>query len=132
MLDTNHAAALVTLGHPLRQRVLQSLDAGNHFAICVPVLTETVFGIGVLPRAVQNRVMWAQLRLRLRCYVPDEFDAEAAADLQISLRRLGWQLETVDALIAVLVLKHDLILLTTDSDFRAVPTLRHENWLHSP
>lgn len=25
LLDTNHAAALVTLGHPLRQRVLMAL-----------------------------------------------------------------------------------------------------------
>jgi len=51
LLDTNHAAALVTLNHPLRQRVLQRLQAGDTFAITVPVIAETLFGIGLLPRA---------------------------------------------------------------------------------
>lgn len=129
LLDTNHASPLVTPLHPLRLRVLQQLDAGDHFAICVPVLTETLFGIGILPRAAQNRAEWAQLQPRLPCYIPDETDAELAADLQIALRRQGKQLATVDALIAVITLRYDLILLTTDGDFRAVPNLQHENWL---
>ena len=32
------------------QRILRRLDEGHTFAICVPVLTETLFGIGILPR----------------------------------------------------------------------------------
>jgi tRNA(fMet)-specific endonuclease VapC len=51
--------------------------------------------------------------------------------LQVELRRQGWQLETVDALIVVVALRHDLVLLTTDRDFRAVPSLRCENWLNA-
>ncbi|MDP9312439.1 MAG: type II toxin-antitoxin system VapC family toxin [Chloroflexota bacterium] len=129
LLDTNHASPLVTPQHPLRQRVLQRLDAGDSFTICVPVLTETLFGIGILPRAAQNRAEWAQLQPRLPCYIPDETDAAFAAELQIALRRQGRQLATIDALIAVITLRYDLILLTTDGDFRAVPRLQHENWL---
>ncbi len=131
LLDTNHASPLVTPGHPLRQRVLQQLDAGDQFAICVPVLTETLFGIGILPRAAQNRAEWAQLQPRLACYIPDETDAALAAELQIALPQRGKQLATVDALIAVLALRYELVLLTTDGDFLAVPNLHHENWLHS-
>ena len=56
LLDTNHASPLVTLGHPLRHRILRQLDTGDRFAICVPMLTETLFGIGILPRAAQNRI----------------------------------------------------------------------------
>ena len=41
LLDTNHAATLVTLRHPLRQRVLLRLQAGDIFALTVPVITET-------------------------------------------------------------------------------------------
>jgi hypothetical protein len=33
LLDTNHAAALVTLGHPLRLKVLLLLQVGDTFAI---------------------------------------------------------------------------------------------------
>ncbi|MCZ7571401.1 MAG: type II toxin-antitoxin system VapC family toxin [Ardenticatenaceae bacterium] len=102
LLDTNHASPLVTLSHPLRERVLVELDAGNTFAVCVPVIAETLFGIALLPRAEQNLAEWGRLKPLLPCYIPDETDAESAAELQIALRRRGWQLATVDAFIAVL------------------------------
>ncbi len=89
LLDTNHASPLVTLHHPLRQKVLNSWAAGDEFSICVPVLSETLFGISVLPRAVANRAEWRQLRQRLTCYQLEETDAEYAVDLQLSLRTKG-------------------------------------------
>ena len=129
LLDTNHASPLVTLGHPLRERVLRRLDEGHTFAICVPVLTETLFGIAILPRAALNRGEWQRLRLAVPCYLLDERDAESAAELQLAMRRRGRQLETVDSLIAAVTLRYGLILLTTDMDFQAVPGLPQENWL---
>ena len=36
LLDTNHLSPLVTLNHPLRQQVLEALQAGHTFAITVP------------------------------------------------------------------------------------------------
>jgi len=129
LLDTNHVSPLVTLSHPLRERILQSLNDGDIFATCVPVVTETLFGIALLPRANQNLAEWRRLKPLLSCYIPDETDAEFAAELQVSLRRRGWQFETVDALIASVTLRYDLILLTTDHDFQAVPHLSQANWL---
>lgn len=129
LLDTNHASPLVTPGHPLRERILAELDSGSNFFVCVPVITETLFRIGLLSRAKQNLIEWKRLRESLPCFIPDEEDAEAAARLQIALRRRGWQLATVDALIAVIGLRYDLTLLTTDKDFQAVSNLRRENWL---
>ncbi len=73
ILDTNHAASLVTLSHPLRRRVLDELQAGHSFSICIPVLTETLFGIGMLPRAEQNLAEWTRLRPHLPCYPVDGF-----------------------------------------------------------
>lgn len=49
--------------------------------------------------------------------------------LQVSLRRRGRQLETVDAIISAIALRYDLILLTTDRDFAIVPALNQQNWL---
>jgi tRNA(fMet)-specific endonuclease VapC len=129
LLDTNHASPRVTLSHPLRRRILQSLNDIDNFATCVPVVTETLFGIALLPRANQNLAEWRRLKPLLLCYIPDETDAEFAAELQVSLRRRGWQLETVDALIASVALRYNLILLTTDQDFQAVPQLSQANWL---
>lgn len=93
LLDTNHASALVTPGHPLRLQFLLRLQGGDAFAICVPVVAETLFGIGLLPRAKQNLAEWARLRSSLTCYIPDEADAENAAALQRLLRRQGRQLK---------------------------------------
>jgi tRNA(fMet)-specific endonuclease VapC len=129
LLDTNHASPLVTPGHPLREQILLDLNSGSNFSVCVPVVTETLFGISLLSRAEQNLAEWERLRLSLPCYIPDEEDAEAAAQLQIALRRRGWQLATVDALIAVVALRYNLTLLTTDKDFQTVPNLQQENWL---
>jgi predicted nucleic acid-binding protein len=110
LLDTNHLSPLVTLSHPLRQRVLAALQAEHTFAITVPVLVE-----------MSN----------FDCYIPDESDAQQAADLQIQLRRQGWQLATVDALVAAVALRHNLTLLTRDKDFMAISSLKQETWLES-
>ena len=131
LLDKNHVSPLVTQGHPLRDRVRDRVAAGDTFAICVPVLTETLFGISLLPRALQNRSEWGRLRPFLACHIPDEADGTAAAMLQVALRQRGWQLATVDALIAAVALRYDLVLLTTDRDFQAIPTLICENWLRA-
>jgi len=58
----------------------------------------------------------------------DEADALDAARLQVTLRRRGRQLGTVDALIAAVALRYNLTLLTTDNDFAAVPSLTTAKW----
>jgi predicted nucleic acid-binding protein len=128
LLDTNHAASLVTPGHALILRMEQQQALGDTFAICVPVLAEVLFGIGIAPKAEQNLVLWAPWEQSFECHIPDAADAKQAADLQIRLRKQGRQLATIDALIAVTALRYDLTLLTTDNDFEAVPGLRRENW----
>jgi tRNA(fMet)-specific endonuclease VapC len=54
--------------------------------------------------------------------------AEEAADLRLRLQKRGWQLKLFDALIAVIALRGNYILLTTDKDFLAIPNLKQENW----
>lgn len=129
LLDTNHASPLVTLHHPLRQRVLWAQQAGHDFAICVPVLNELWYGISLLPRAAQNRAEWLRLRPTITCYVPDESDGIDAAELRVQLRRGGQQWALVDSLIAILAVRYQLILLTEDGDFQNIPRLQVENWL---
>ena len=48
---------------------------------------------------------------------PDRADHIAAAELRNLCRRAGVQVGTVDALIAQICMRHDLILLSTDKDF---------------
>lgn len=129
LLDTNHASPLVTVGHPLRKRVMREYRLGHQFYIAVPALTETWFGISIIPRAAQNQAEWNQLSRFISCLTLDETDAKAAASIQLALRQRGRDLKVPDALIAVVALNFDFTLLTTDQDFAPVPGLKTDNWL---
>ena len=108
------------------------MAGGDAFHVSLLAITETVFGFSALPRAAQNAREWALIRPALRLIGMDEQDALNAAALQLLLRRQGWQLATVDALIAIAAIRYDLILLTTDRDFQRVPGLSTENWITAP
>jgi len=64
------------------------------------VLTETIAGFSILPRAAQKWADWQVLRPTLTLRPLDEADA---ASLLGALRRAGRQLGTIDALIATAV-----------------------------
>lgn len=49
--------------------------------------------------------------------VPDRSDHIDAAELRTLCRRSGVQVGTIDALLARLCIRHELVLLTTDNDF---------------
>lgn len=131
LLDTNHLSPLVTLGHPLRARVLTRHNSGDEFSIPVPVLTEFLYGIRLTPRAIASLREWDLLQDRFGYYTVGVVDAQEAAELQVALRRTGWQLATVDALIATIAIRNNLILLTTDGDFRPIRQLAQENWIRT-
>ncbi len=129
LLDTNHLSRLVNTHHPLRIHLRAAITAGDVFFVILPVITETVAGFSILPRAKRNWAEWQELRPTFILLPLDEVDAVDAAQLQVLLRRTGRQLTTIDALIATIALRYDLTLLTTDGDFASVPLLRLENWL---
>jgi predicted nucleic acid-binding protein len=52
--------------------------------------------------------------------VPDRDDHIAAAELRNRCRRAGLQIATIDALLAQLCMHHDLIMLSSDNDFKQI------------
>lgn len=128
LLDTNHISPIVTIEHPLRQKLLAQRQANHTFAIAAPVLSEFIYGISLLPRAERNLAEWARLKQDFIYYSISPQDAEQSAKLRVSLRQQGWQLGIIDAMIAVIAVRNDLVLLTSDKDFRSVPGLKRENW----
>lgn len=129
LLDTNHLSPLVTVDHNLRHRLIAAAQSGHTFAIAAPVLAEFLYGIQTLPRAKANLQEWQRYHDRFDFYDIQRLDAESAASIQVILRKQGWQLKTVDALIAAVALRYGFTLLTTDRDFTAIPGLALENWL---
>lgn len=52
--------------------------------------------------------------------IPDRGDHIQAAELRNSCRRSGFQIGTIDALLAQLCIRHQLLMLSTDRDFHDI------------
>lgn len=128
LLDTNHISPLVTFGHPVREKILAKLQAGDSFSIPSVALHEFLFGITLLPRSKMNLQEWNVLKGLFTYYGIDETIAAQAAQLRLALRQKSWQLEAIDSLIGIVALQNNLQLLTTDKDFMGVPNLQSDSW----
>lgn len=80
------------------------------------VLQELLQGLA-RPRAYEEILarFWA-----LPFLVPSRRDHVDAAELRNACRRGGVQVETIDALLAQLCIRHDLTMLTADRDFTGI------------
>jgi predicted nucleic acid-binding protein len=101
-------------------------DPGSEVAVLKDALerSEPVYLTGLIlqellqgfsgPRA---RVQIIDKLAALPLLVPDRGDHINAAELRNQCRRAGVQIGTIDALLAQLCLRHELLLVTTDADF---------------
>jgi predicted nucleic acid-binding protein len=96
-------------------RVLRrALEGGETIVNTGLVLQELLQGFAG-PRARKDIIdRFAALPL----LTPDRPDHIDAAELRNRCRRAGLQIGTIDAVIAQLCIRHELMLLTTDNDFR--------------
>ena len=93
--------------------LMRALETGERVMTTGLVLQELLQGFNG-PKAQEQIVdRFAELAL----IVPDRDDHIAAAALRNHCRRKGVQVETIDALLAQLCIRHELVLLTTDEDF---------------
>jgi predicted nucleic acid-binding protein len=96
--------------------LMRALETGERVVTTGLVLQELLQGFSG-PKAQEQIVdRFAALAL----VVPDREDHIAAAALRNSCRKQGVQVGTIDALLAQLCIRHDLVLLTTDDDFRHI------------
>jgi hypothetical protein len=110
---------------PAVERLRAALDGGEAVFSTGLVLQELLQGFAG-PKA---RAAIIERFAALPLLVPDRDDHVAAADIRNGCRRAGVQVGTIDALLARLCSRHDLVLLTTDADFgRMVPHVRLRLW----
>jgi predicted nucleic acid-binding protein len=110
---------------PAVDRLYQALDSGEGVFSTGLVLQELLQGFAG-PKA---RAAIIERFAALPLLVPDRDDHIAAAVVRNDCRRAGIQVGTIDALLARLCLRHDLVMLTTDRDFdRLVPHTRLRVW----
>ncbi|HUZ33481.1 MAG TPA: PIN domain-containing protein [Xanthobacteraceae bacterium] len=96
------------------QTLMRAIEAGETLLTTGLVLQELLQGFSG-PRAreqILNQFSAVPL------LVPDREDHVSAAELRNTCRRSGIQIGTIDALLAQLCIRHDLTMLTADSDFK--------------
>jgi predicted nucleic acid-binding protein len=103
----------VSADEPAVERLRQALETGEGVFTTGLVLQELLQGFGG-PKA---RDAIVERFGALPLLVPDRVDHVEAADLRNACRRHGIQVGTIDALLAQLCRRHELIMLTTDRDF---------------
>jgi len=101
---------------PEVDRLRQALDSGDAVFSTGLVLQELLQGFSG-PKA-RDQIIERFTAVPL--LVPDRDDHIAAADIRNRCRRAGVQIGTIDALLAQLCSRHDLVMLTTDRDFHAM------------
>jgi len=96
--------------------LMRALETGERVVTTGLVLQELLQGFSG-PKAQEQIVdRFAALPL----VVPDREDHVAAAGLRNSCRKKGVQIGTIDALLAQLCVRYELVLLTTDEDFHHI------------
>ena len=99
-----------------RRELVRAIEAGEELVTTRLVLQELLQGFSGPTGRRQILDRFDALPL----LVPDRRDHVDAAELRNTCRRGGIQIGTIDALLAQLCLRHDLMMLTTDKDFRDI------------
>jgi tRNA(fMet)-specific endonuclease VapC len=127
LIDTNHLGAATTTT-PVRRRLAELRRKGARIGTCVPVLCELEAGIHQVRNPARSRQQLDRLLHQILVWPIDRTTAHIYGELYTDLRRRGRVLSQVDMMLAALALQLGLTLVTTDSDFAALPDLKREDW----
>jgi predicted nucleic acid-binding protein len=106
----------VSLQAPEARELVRCLESGRMLLSTGLVLQELLQGFSG-PRARRQII---ERFSALPLLVPNRDDHIGAAELRNKCRRAGVQVGTIDALLAQLCIRHELVMLTTDRDFRSI------------
>jgi predicted nucleic acid-binding protein len=101
---------------PEGRALIRAIEAGETIVTTGLVLQEILQGFSGPKARAQILDRFSAIPL----LVPDRDDHIQAADLRNRCRRAGTQIGTIDALLAQLCVRHDLVMLSADSDFEHV------------
>jgi predicted nucleic acid-binding protein len=101
---------------PAVRALVRALETGERMVTTGLVLQELLQGFNG-PKA-QEQIVDRFSAIPL--LVPDREDHVSAAALRNQCRKKGIQVGTIDALLAQLCIRHELVLLTTDEDFNHI------------
>lgn len=129
LLDSGIASDFINARGRVRGRVMEAVRSGNYVGIPTPVLAELVGGVLASqdpPKHLQR------LRQEVAGFRLWSFDDKAAYEygrLYSELRSVGRLMQVPDIQVAAIALAlGNSVVVTKDSDLRAVPGLNVEDW----
>jgi len=129
LLDTNMAGHYINRRQGVFDRARIEVANGNPIGIGVPVLAELVAGIEHSSSRDRNMKRLNTTLASLRLW---PFDSSAAFEygrIYAELARLGRPIGVVDMMIAAIAIRlGNCKIVSSDSDFLAVPGLKLEDW----
>lgn len=128
LLDTNHLGLAVRKHSQVFARLKAELGRGVRVGTCVPVLCEIEVGAGQVADPAKYRDGLKQILRMVRVWPLTLLTATHFGDIATDLKRRGRAMSQVDLMLAALCRELDLVLVTTDKDFAALPWLKTENW----
>jgi tRNA(fMet)-specific endonuclease VapC len=129
ILDTNHVGDGFRKVSAVRDRIQQMKKRGHLFATCGPVLCEVAVGFPEGEAGASMRLRLKRFLTQLKIWQVDLSIVDHYADLYHELKAAGRALSQVDKMVAALARHRSAVILTSDSDFQALPDIPTENWL---
>lgn len=126
LLDTNTITDLIE-GHPkVTAHMSTGIRQGHSMALCWPVRYEVERGL-VWKNLQKKLIVFRSIypRLTMIELLPDDWSQ--AIQFWVDSRSKGKQLADIDILIAAVAYRLDLTIISSDTDFDALP-VRRENW----
>ena len=129
LLDTGPAFDFMFRRRGVYEHAQQLRRRGAKIGITTPVFGEIIAGV---EGSDSRERTWEVVRRTIRKFVLWPYDKPAAYEfgcLFADLRRRGRPMQQIDVMIAAVAKTlGDCTVVTTDSDFEAIPGLRIENW----
>jgi tRNA(fMet)-specific endonuclease VapC len=129
LFDTGIAGDYMNRRNGVHDRARQVVTRGHRIGIVVPVLGELRGGVELSASRERNH---QRLEIALAAWTVWPFDERAAREfgrLFALLRRAGRSMQTVDIQLAAVAFSlGNCVVVSADSDLRAIPGLTVENW----
>ena len=129
LLDTGVMGDFINHRKRVDVKVREVRRSGARIGTCLPVVGELFFGIEASATRDANLPRLKRALSQIVCWPFDRRAAEEFGRLAAALKRIGRPMQQIDIQIAAVALSlGNCAVVSTDSDFLAIPGLTVENW----
>ncbi len=130
LLDSNAINAFVNHHLPFMDRVREAQARGDPIGTCEPVIAELYYGLEFSATKEANLVRLERGFRRIKSWPFSRDAAREYGRIAAELKRRARHMQIIDMMVAAVACSlPNCIVVTTDSDFSAIPGLATINWM---